>query len=124
MPQSYYKGGEEMKKYLLSLCLLLTITGCSAERIIQTPVINNRPVPIFVEPQPIDQMPVEWTVITENNIQNKLDESKKNETSFVYVALTPEGYTNLSINVAEMRRYISQLKAMISAYKDYMESSK
>jgi len=38
--------------------------------------------------------------------------------------LTPEGYTNLSINVAEMRRYISQLKAMISAYKDYMESSK
>lgn len=113
-----------MKKYLLSLFLLLTITACSLERMIQTPVINNRTVPIFVEPEPIEQMPVEWTVITESNIQNKLDESKKNEISFVYVALTPEGYTNLSINVAEMRRYISQLKAMISAYKDYMESTK
>jgi len=115
-----------MKAILISLCLLMTVTACSlmGEKVVEKPVISNRPTPVFIEPQPIEQMPMEWIVITETNILNKLDEAKKTENGFIYIALTPEGYTNLSINVAEMRRYILQLKAIISAYKEYVESAK
>jgi hypothetical protein len=41
----------------------------------------------------------------------------------VLFALTPDGYQAISINGAEMRRYIQQLNAIILAMRAYYESS-
>ena len=37
------------------------------------------------------------------------------------IGLTPDGYQNLSVNIAELRRYIKQQNAAIQAMKNYYE---
>ena len=61
---------------------------------------------------------MEWVIITASNAEEKL-EMLKSKDNVTYFALTPQGYQNLSMNVAELRRYIEQQNAVIAAYQAY-----
>ena len=96
------------------------LVGCASTKpkVIDKPVIVERPELILPKVQPVSQAPMEWVIITASNAEEKL-EMLKSKDNVTYFALTPQGYQNLSMNVAELRRYIEQQNAVIAAYQAY-----
>jgi hypothetical protein len=75
----------------------------------------------LIDPVPIKISRVEWFVITPENIDEVFEEFQNNKYDLVVFGLTDEGYENLSLNMAEIRKYIIEQKSIISAYKQYYE---
>lgn len=111
-------------KYLIVLLSTLMLTGCIGTKstIITDPVIVERPKYEVADPDPAKQLPFTWTVITKENFNQIVKDLEKHKQSVVFFALTPEGYENLAISVADLRRYINEQKLIIAAMKKYYES--
>jgi hypothetical protein len=75
----------------------------------------------LIDPEPVKLSRVEWVVITPENIDEVFEEFQNNNYDLVVFGLTDEGYENLSVNMAEIRKYIVDQKSIISAYKQYYE---
>jgi expansin (peptidoglycan-binding protein) len=74
-----------------------------------------RPAPIVPEVDQLDLRPVQWVVITPENVDEKFNEIKDGE--YVFFALTREGYENLALNISDIRANIEQHKRVIAIYK-------
>ena len=112
-----------MKNTLLILASVLTITACTSTKdVIVKPQLVQKPVLTVPNPIPANQAPVDWVVITRDNFEIKFKEIEEAGGSVVFFALTPQGYQNLSLNVAELRRYIQQQGSIIATLKNYYES--
>lgn len=117
-------------RYINGLFLLAASTtvlsGCSffqqPPKIIEKPVYINRPAPVLPEVQPVEQQPLTWIIITEENFEQVVKEFEAQNKRLVFFATTPEGYEAMILNMADMRRYIVQQKAIIAAYKTYAET--
>ena len=113
---------------------LLFVSGCSwmprLEWGEETPVIQPEPqivtvtekVPLRIYqpplPQEIDLLDVNFFVITEENLQEKVVEIEKLlDGQFVVFALTPDGYEKMAENFQEVRRYVMQQKELIIYYR-------
>ena len=110
-----------MKAIAIAACLFLSACGFTQTE--TKPIVVDKPK--FVAPQlaPAVQLPVQWIVITKDNMHEKLAELEKTNGAVVLFALTPDGYQAMSLNGAELRRYIQQLNATILAMRRYYESS-
>ena len=111
-----------MKKSLLAIPFAIFLAGCQTTNTVTTPVLQDRPA--FVPP-PIasaKQDPINWIVLNKGNAAEKIAELEKSEGIVAVFALTPRGYENLSVNVAELRRYIQQQNAIIAAMRKYYET--
>jgi hypothetical protein len=112
-------------KRIIIIATALGLSGCASTG--QTPLIKPQIVekPKFEvpAPHPIQSMAFEWVVITKDNFELKFKEIENKNGSVTLFAMTPQGYQNLSMNVAEMRRYMQQQNAVIAAMKKYYESS-
>lgn len=109
-----------MKKILIALSAL-GLAACNSQPIIK-PVLDSKPTIVLPQVRPVEQLPVQWTVITRKNMEKKLAELEKNGGTATFIATTPEGYKNLSLNAAELRRYIEQETARMEALQRYYES--
>lgn len=70
-------------------------------------------------PQPIQFEDVRWVVITDDNLEDKMDEVEKfTGNDFVVFAVTPHDYENLAYNFQEVRRYIRQLLETVLYYRE------
>ena len=112
----------------LSAVLLLT-TGCSLlskpEEVVVTQVVYKAPdIPLQRAPRPINMTDVKWYTVTTDNI----DEFEKNFESdngdLVFFAISVPHYENLSLNLADIKRYIKQQQAIIVYYEDQITKSK
>lgn len=65
-----------------------------------------QPLPL---PEPITTAPVEWTVVTLNNLPPGKD--------WVLIALTPQGYENLSRNLADGIRWSKEALDQLRYYR-------
>ena len=112
-------------KTIAIAAVLLALTGCSSikEILIDKPIIVERPKIELPTIEPSLQKPFAWVIITKDNFEEKMKELEKNGGELVFFALTSKGYENLSLNTADLRRYILQQQAIIAAYKQYYESS-
>lgn len=83
----------------------------------------NSPPTISVLPPPVglSLKPVEWEILTSDKLDEKLKEGP-----WVYMALTPRAYENLSTNIAEKQRFIReavyQLRYYIDAYSKILQT--
>lgn len=108
---------------LLILPLLLTLGACATgPKVFVAPEAMDRAKFVAPELTPAQQLNVEWTVINKDNAAQKLSSQEKKTGSSTFFALTSQGYQNLSVNVAELRRYIAQQNATIAALKKYYEA--
>jgi len=109
-----------MKKLILALPIVLAACG-GQSTVVSRPVLHERAP--FVPPAitPAQQQPIEWVVVTRDNSQDKFRELEARTGSSTVFALSPQGYQNLSLNVAELRRYIEQQNSVISAMRKYYE---
>ncbi len=113
----------QQQKFLkiLSLLLLLTLTisGCSLipkQVEVQTKFIERK-IPVQEPPKGVTLYPVKFYAVTEANYEEFKEKFKDKNDSLVFFALSVPDYENLSLNMAEMKRYIEQQKTIIVYYE-------
>lgn len=67
--------------------------------------------------------PVEWVIINEENMEQKLAQLTANGQPLAIFALTGEGYENLGLNFSDIRALVQQQKAIIIAYENYYKEA-
>ena len=75
-------------------------------------------IPIQERPKAVQFPPVDWFVITEDNIEEKIAEIDSKTGNVVMFAITPKGYENLALGIAELRRYVKDQQAIIGYYEE------
>ena len=75
-------------------------------------------IPIQERPKAVQFPPVDWFVITEDNIEEKIAEIDSKTGNVVLFAITPKGYENLALGIAELRRYVKDQQAIIGYYEE------
>ena len=114
------------------LLILLLVSGCSilgSSRDIPevapvevVTVVEKAPVYHPPLPNEIDPVPVEWTVLNPELMQDYLDDlNEGNAPTNVWYALTTKGYENLSTNMAEVKRYLRQVLSILKYYRELDE---
>jgi len=113
----------------ISLVLLLaTCSGCAllgsdpyVPDVKQVEVVTiTKPAAVYHPPLPnkVNTKPVEWTVLTPTIMSEYLTDLEKGEApTNVYYGISPTGYENLSVNMAELKRYIRQVLSIVDYYK-------
>ena len=75
---------------------------------------------------PVDEVrlrPVEWVIINEDNMEQKLAQLTANGQPLAIFALTGEGYENLGLNFSDIRALVQQQKEIILAYERYYKEA-
>lgn len=107
-------------KYILVLLSMLVIAGCGMKDV----DIKATPVqPVVIHPPIPDQLQmrgVEWTVFNREKIEKLLTDYPNQE--IVLFALSAKGYENLSLNMAEVIRYLKEQKGVIIYYREEFPS--
>jgi hypothetical protein len=67
--------------------------------------------------------PVEWVIINEDNMEQKLAQLTANGQPLAIFALTGEGYENLGLNFSDIRALVQQQKEIILAYERYYKEA-
>lgn len=78
-------------------------------RTVPTEVARPDPTPSLPLPAPVDLQDVEFVVLTPDNIPEGDD--------WVFVAVTPDGYEQLSLNQAELLRYLREARYQLLYYR-------
>ena len=115
-------------KTLIFLFLLL-ISGCSilgsgrdipeVKPVEVVTVVKKAPTYHPPLPNQIDPVPVEWTVLNPELMQEYLDDlNEGNAPTNAWYALTTKGYENLSTNMAEVKRYLRQVLSILKYYRE------
>ena len=66
---------------------------------------------------------VDWIIITPENADEELKKLVATDKPVSVFSLDADGYTALSINMAQLLELISQQKAVIVAYEDYYNNA-
>lgn len=66
---------------------------------------------------------VEWFVVNEDNLEEAIERIKEAGGVAVFMAITPKGYENLSLGIADLRRYILQQKEIIAYYETQIQEN-
>ena len=98
------------------------IAACSsrtpeAEVVLQTKY-QKQNIPIQERPKAVQFPPVDWFVITEENLEAKMEEINSKTGNVVVFAITPKGYENIALGIADLRRYIKDQQAIIGYYEE------
>ena len=105
---------------LLTIPFLLTACGmrtAETEVVVQTEY-QEQLVPIQERPKAVAMPPVDWFIITEENLEEKLAEIDTKTGDVVLFAITPKGYENLALGIGDLRRYIKDQQAVIGYYEE------
>lgn len=119
---------KSLKKLLLTLILLLA-SGCSLiggrdiPEVAPVEVVTiQKQAPVYHPPlpSPIQTVPVEWTILTPDRMEEYIEDLKKGEApANVWYSLTTKGYENLSSNMAEIKRYLRQILSITNYYQEF-----
>ena len=114
-----------MKKIVIIVSLALIAASCSMIQPKAKPVsvttIAERP-PMYHPPLPMEvQMdPVDWEILTPDNMVIYLDNLKKGEAPRrAFYTLSSKEYEHLSMDIADITRYIKEVLGIIKFYRDY-----
>jgi hypothetical protein len=114
---------------VLGMILILTLTGClgslrKSEPIVVTqPQIIKQNIPIQARPKQLQLTDVRWYVVSETNLDEFLAKFKEEEGLLAFMAISAQGYENLAMDIADMRRYILQQKDIILYYEESLTNA-
>jgi len=113
------------KLVMIPVASLLILSGCSSrppEPEIKTVTqVQRITVPTVARPKPIDLVDVRVYVVNKDNLDDFVAEFTTEHGEFAIVALSIDGYENLALNIADLRRYINQQTDIIVYYEDSMK---
>jgi hypothetical protein len=114
---------------ILTFLILLLVSGCSilgskrdipeVKPVEVVTIVKKAPTYHPPLPNQINPVPVEWTVLNAELMQEYLDDlNEGNAPTNVWYALTTKGYENLSTNMAEVKRYLRQTLNILKYYRE------
>ena len=113
--------------FLMVSAIALLLSSCGVVGSLRTPepeiITVTETVPVVIpKASPPKDMRLEniriYVVSEEENIQDFKDNFRKIHGEVVFVAISIKDYENMSLNIAEMKRYIDQQKQVILYYED------
>jgi len=104
-----------MSLTILSVLLLASCATPEPETVVRTEFVEAD-IPIQPRPRGVELSDVEWKVVNHENLEEFLEDIKVGD-EYVFVAITVRDYEKLSLNVAELRRYIEQQQQLIIYYE-------
>jgi|SaaInl5LU_22_DNA_1037371.scaffolds.fasta_scaffold12294_4 hypothetical protein len=111
-------------KSKLTLALLLPaflISGCSTfntEPRIQTVTEYVAPnILIQPRPKPVNMADVNFQVVTEENLDQFIEDFRKDYGEVVFIAMPVRDYERLAVNIQDIRRFINQQSQLIVYYE-------
>ena len=106
----------------------MTLTGCSwlkpEEVVVTRTVTVPVDIPLKPAPRPVNLTDVKWYTVTTDNIDEFEKNFENDNGDLVFFAISVPHYENLSLNLADIRRYIEQQKAIIVYYESQITQSK
>lgn len=111
---------------ILSLSLLF-LQGCSLltpePQIVTVTNTVKTTVPTVAHPKPVQLNDVKIYVVSpEENYEEFIKEFEAKNGGDAYIAISVKDYENLSLNFAELRRYIEQQKQIILYYEEAVKA--
>lgn len=67
--------------------------------------------------------PVEWIIINEDNLEEKIAELTAGGAPLAMFVLTGDGYENLGLNFSDIRALVQQQQQIIIAYENYYQQA-
>lgn len=115
--------GIKMKAILISMCILI-LTNCSLIPKAQPVKVVTvaEPVPMYHPPLPLEVqlVDIEWEILTPKLMNEYLSELESGSApARAYYTLTSKDYENLSMNMAEIKRYLKDTLHVIEFYREY-----
>jgi hypothetical protein len=115
----------ELKKHLMTSSLLLAtllLTGCSflskpEEVVVVRTVVEKPQIPLQPKARPVELNDVKFYVVTRDNLEEFLQEFDEVNGDTVFVAMSVPHYESLSLNLAEIRRYLKQQDSIVVYYE-------
>ena len=114
-----------MKKLAILLSLAVVASSCSMMGDIVKPVSVTtiaKQQPMYHPPLPMEvQMdPVDWEILTPDSMQLYLDNLEKGEAPRrAFYSLSSKEYEHLSMDMADITRYITEILGIVRFYRDY-----
>ena len=71
-----------------------------------------------IMPREIDLKELQWIAITPDNWEDQLARIEKQEGEILFLAMTVPDYEVMSVNMKELKRYITELKDVVVYYKE------
>jgi hypothetical protein len=105
---------------VLACCAFLPLAGCATTKTVE---VTARPVELSIiqppNPEPVTMLNTKVRVVTASNIEEFIAEAKREQGTDnpVFVVSTTKDYEALSLNIAELKRYIKQQQQIIAYYK-------
>ena len=100
----------------------LTLAGCSVfspePRIVTVTNTVKTTVPIVAHPKGVQINNVKIYVVTAENYNEFVEKFSAKNGELAYIAISVKDYENLSLNFAELKRYIEQQKQIIVYYEE------
>jgi hypothetical protein len=111
-----------LKNYLIVLSLILLSSGCSSwkpltEVVTETKIIE-RNIPTQERPKQVNLEDITWYVVTERNMDEFIKRFEDENGTLVFYAMSVRDYETLSLNMADLKRYILQQKEIIVYYEE------
>ena len=116
---------KQMKKIIVSF-FVIALSSCSALPLMQSKPVEvvtiAEPMPMYHPPLPMEVqlVDIDWEILTPEIMQeylNQIDNGSAPETA--YYSLTSKDYENLSMNMAEVKRYIRDTLSIVEFYREY-----
>lgn len=111
-------------KWIVILTALLLLSSCGVvsglrpepQVVVQTEYIE-RTIPTQPRPTPVEMPNVEWYVVNSDNLEEFLGRIEADVGEMVFIAITPKGYENLALGIADLRRFILEQREIIVYYE-------
>lgn len=107
-------------KWPLILLASIILAGCRHD-VKPTIEFVERDIPIVSRPEPLYFLPIRFDVVNKENLEQFISENEKRNGGLVFIAIDPRGYENLSINIAELKRYVDAQRAIIVYYEEQVK---
>ena len=115
-----------MRPLILGIAVLM-LAGCAFPSFKKVDAVTIQKqevarVPLNLpDPAPVKPRTSEWILITPENAESVWQRLKENNTDLVLLGLTDDGYERLALDMAEIRTFIAQLRAVLDQYRRYYE---
>lgn len=114
-----------MMKKILILSFTLIATGCSMlpnqTRPVEVVTIAEPP-PMYHPPLPLELqlVDIDWEIMTPELMEEYLKQLEDGSAPpTAYYSLTSKDYENLSMNMAELKRYLREVLGIVEFYREY-----
>ena len=112
-----------MTNLLKSLALILiasSLAACSSiePRIVVKTDYVEKEIPVQPHPKGVTVYPTYFYTVNEENLEEFLERFEKENGDVVFFAISVPHYENLSLTMADLKRYIGQQKSLILYYEE------